>query len=423
VSGSERDDGASARPWVLRVCSVFEPPDAALTGRGVRFDPVGGMQNHTGQLTRALDRHGVRQSVVTHRPPGSPRRERIGERTTVHRFGLPVGRLRQLYWLRAGPAALRLARRADLVHAHLGEDLVVLPIALAAARSSRLPLVVTVHCSLRHTMRGTGVRALVLKQLGGLIETAICRRADAVIALTPRLAQCLEADGVARVHVIPSGVRATSLSDDPLDPFPGVGHPRIVYVGRLARSKGLHTLVDAAARLRTAGVQVLLVGDGPERRALERMLGSRGLGERVRITGFLPHRRIPAVLRHADLFCLPSEYEELGTAALEAMAAGLPIVASATGGIPGAVGPAGRLVPPGDPAALADALDALLSDESEAARLARMARERARELSWDRLVLRVLDVYRFALACRPRLRADVGGQSARGSGEHAVTAP
>jgi len=81
---------------VLRLCSVFEPPDEALTGRGVRFDPVGGMQSHTGQLTRALDRRGVRQTVVTHRPPGAPRQQRIGEHAVIHRFGLPVARA-QLY--------------------------------------------------------------------------------------------------------------------------------------------------------------------------------------------------------------------------------------------------------------------------------------------------------------------------------------
>lgn len=66
---ADRDDASGMPLKVLRVCSVFEPPDSALTGRGVLFDPVGGMQSHTGQLTRALDHRGVRHAVVTHRPP------------------------------------------------------------------------------------------------------------------------------------------------------------------------------------------------------------------------------------------------------------------------------------------------------------------------------------------------------------------
>ncbi len=61
---------------VIRLCSVFEPPPASLNGRGIRFDPIGGMQNHTAALTRALDALGVEQDVVTTRPPGAPRPRR-----------------------------------------------------------------------------------------------------------------------------------------------------------------------------------------------------------------------------------------------------------------------------------------------------------------------------------------------------------
>jgi glycogen(starch) synthase len=401
IRGGELDPGALK---VLRVCSVFEAPEAALHGRGVRFDPVGGMQSHTGQLTRELDRRGVRQAVFTHRPPGTPRRERLGRRACVYRFGLPVHHARQLYSAPAAVAALRLAPRADLVHAHLGEDLAVLAIGLAAARRASLPLVVTVHCSLRHTFAGTGPRAYVLKRIGAAIETAVCRRADAVIALTPRLARHLRDDGVAadRVHVIPSGVAAVRFDAEPaVDRFAGAGHPQIVFVGRLAAQKGVQTLVEAAARLRTPGATVLLVGDGPQRPAIERAVERLGIADRVRITGFVAHRDIPAVLRHADVFCLPSMYEELGTALLEAMHAGLPIVASRAGGIPDAVGPAARLVAPGDPAALAEALDALLADAGERTRLAALAAQRARAWEWTELAERVLDVYRRALLPGP----------------------
>ncbi|HEX8104430.1 MAG TPA: hypothetical protein VF533_17575, partial [Solirubrobacteraceae bacterium] len=83
---------------VLRLTSVFEPPDAALGDGGARFDPIGGMQNHTAQLTRALDARGVTQAVITTRPPGAPRGERLGRRAAIHRHGLPVAFARQLYW-------------------------------------------------------------------------------------------------------------------------------------------------------------------------------------------------------------------------------------------------------------------------------------------------------------------------------------
>src|SRR5688500_18209030 len=79
---------------VLRLCSVFEPPDAALHGPGVRFDPIGGMQSHTAQLTRALSARGVRQLVLAARPPGAPSRACAGG-AVVRRFGLPVPWMRQ----------------------------------------------------------------------------------------------------------------------------------------------------------------------------------------------------------------------------------------------------------------------------------------------------------------------------------------
>jgi len=220
-----------------------------------------------------------------------------------------------------------------------------------------------------------------------------------VIALTQRLAERLQADGIAaqRIHVIPSGVAAAVADADVPDRFADVGHPRIVYVGRLAPAKGVDTLVEAAARLRTPSASVLLVADGPARSSLERAIRRHRLGDRVRIAGFVPHRDIPAVLAHADVFCLPSRYEELGTALLEAMQAGVPIVASDTDGIPAVVGSAARLVAPGDPAALAAALDALLADRQQAGRLAALARERVRAWDWERLADRVLDVYRLAL--------------------------
>jgi len=91
---------------------------------------------------------------------------------------------------------------------------------------------------------------------------------------------------------------------------------------------------------------------------------------------------------------LPSVYEELGSVLLEAMAAGLPVVASAVGGIPDALGAAGRLVPPSDPAALAAAVDEVLDDPALAAGMGDAARRRATAFSWDALAGRVLDVYR-----------------------------
>ena len=386
---------------VLRLCSVFEPPPMALDGRAAQFDPIGGMQNHTAELTRGLDALGVAQVVLTTRPPGAPREHGVGRSARVVRVGLPVTSFRQVWWLPAAARLRGLARGVDLIHAHLGEDLAIVPLALAAA-GGRRPLVVTIHTSLRHTLRVTDGRAAVLKSAGGLLEKLGERRAAAVLALTPRLARLLVDRGVDpdRVQVVPSGVRpglfATDHGGTFPDPFPHLGRPRVVFVGRLAPQKGVATLVQAAARLRSATAQVLLVGDGPDRPALESEIDRFGLHGRVHVTGFVAHQQVPAVLAQTDVFVMPSVYEELGSALVEAQWAGVPVVATRVGGIPDVVddGVTGVLVPPGDPAALARAVDDLLGHPDRARALAVEGRAAAmRRYDWTHLAARVLDVY------------------------------
>jgi glycogen(starch) synthase len=389
-------------PRVLRLCSVFEPPDAVLAGDGARFDPIGGMQNHTAQLTRALAARGVPQTVVTARPPGAPRRATFAGDALVLRHGLRLRAARQLYCLGGAVSALRHAANADLVHAHVGEDLAVLPMARAAALRAGAPLVVTVHTSLRHTFAAEGPRAHALKAVGGSIEAWAQRHCAQVIALTPRLAERLVGGGLpsARVRVIPSGVVPADYETVPADPFPDIPRPRVLFVGRLHRQKGIETLMAAAQRF---GAALVVVGDGPERAAAEAAVRD----ARVHFAGFRPHREIAGLMRHADVLVVPSVYEELGTVVLEGMQAGLPIVASRTGGIPGALGDAGVLVAPGDPAALAAAVERLLADPEAARRLGTRARVRAGAYDWRELSGRVLDVYAAALETIPASAAAV----------------
>jgi glycogen(starch) synthase len=395
---------AAAPLRVLRICSVFEPPDAALTPRGARFDPIGGMQNHAAQLTRALDRRGVRQTVLTTRPPGAPVVTRSGRLARVVRVGLPVPHLRQCYAVPAAPLAAVLAARADLVHVHLGEDLAAYPIALAAARLHGLPLVLTLHTSLRHTLAGVDVRSRFLRLAGGALERAAVRAADGVIVLTPRLAALAARDGGCAPRVIPSGVNPAEFAGPFDDPLPAAGRPRVLYVGRLAAQKDVATLVRAAALLRAPAAQVVLAGDGPQREALERLALRLGVAGRVRFLGFRPHREVPALLAHADVLVMPSVYEELGSALVEGLQAGVPIVATRVGGIPDAVGDAGVLVEPRDPAALARAIDDVLSRPALAGRLRAAAERRRAAYDWNALAGRVLDVYREAVRRRAARR-------------------
>ena len=402
---------------VLRLCSVFEPPAApardgtALPGeldtRAAGFDPIGGMQNHTAALTRCLDDLGIRQTVLTSRL-AAPRATTASGGATVSRRGLPVRRLRQLWALDALPAVLRRGARVDVVHAHQGEDLAVLPLALLAARRHACPLVVTVHCSVGHTLTGTSVRTRLLRRVGGWVERSALRRADAVVVLTERSAAALRADGVPadRLVVNPSGFDPALIAGALRDVFPRVPRPRVGYVGRLAPQKRADRLVEAFGRMRRTG-SLVLVGDGPDRALVRRLVAASPARERVTEVGFVDHATVPSVLSSIDVLVLPSAYEEMGSVLTEAMAAGLPVVATDVGGIPEVVrhGETGLLVPPDDVDALAAALDRVVGDAALRERLAAGARARARGYSWPVLAGRVAEVYVRVLGGDPAARA------------------
>ncbi|MCI0689859.1 MAG: glycosyltransferase [Sporichthyaceae bacterium] len=367
------------------------------------------MQTHTHELTLALDRLGVVQTVVTTRPPTVDREQTIGVRSRVIRLGLPVPWFRQLYSWPAAGLLPRLAADADLIHAHLGEDLAVVPLALRAARRHNLPLVLTVHTSVRHTLAVTGPRSALLATVGGALERRGAAAAAAVIALAPRLAELIRADGrTGPVYVVPSGVTsARPDSDGDEDLLAGIPRPRVVFLGRLHAQKQVDTLVRAAGQL--PDTQIVLVGDGPERASLQRLAQRLGVAARVRFLGFVPHERVAGLLRGADALALPSRYEELGTALLEGMQAGLPIVASATGGVRQVIddGRTGLLVPPGDPSVLAAALRQVLTDSTLAARLGGAARIEATRYDWTDLADQILVIYNSVLHTGGRqLRAE-----------------
>lgn len=184
-----------------------------------------------------------------------------------------------------------------------------------------------------------------------------------------------------RAHVVRCGIDLDEWRFAPR--ARGAGPPTIVALGRLSPEKGFTVLVEAMARLRDAGVaaRLLLVGDGPERRTIEAAVAAQRLGDRVTLAGELPPEGVRARLREADIFCLPSFSEGLPVSIMEAMAAGVPVVATWIAGIPELAedGATALTVPPARADALADALRRLVEDPALGARLATAARARVEE--------------------------------------------
>lgn len=184
--------------------------------------------------------------------------------------------------------------------------------------------------------------------------------------------------------------------------------PLLITVGRLAPPKDPFTLLEALRQLPCG--RLLVVGDGPYRPQVEALLRSSPIAERVRLLG--EREDIPDLLAAADLFLLASHKEGLPRAIIEAMMVGLPVVATQVGGVPELVehGRTGFLIPPGDPQALAQAVQSLLENPTLARRMGGAGQQKAlREFTLDQMCARTYRVYQEVLKC--------GAQPAGPSGE------
>jgi L-malate glycosyltransferase len=220
------------------------------------------------------------------------------------------------------------------------------------------------------------------------------RCAHGVVANSHAAAQHLQQEGVSsdRIHVIPNGIEIVRY-----DARRGVRPiTTIVTVANLRREKAHEVLLHAAARLapRHRALRYVVVGDGPRRDELVALTASLGLES---VVTFVGHREdVPAILAQADLFVLPSRSEAFPNGAMEAMAAGLPVIASRVGGLLDLIEDqrTGILVPPAEPADLAAAIEQLVLDPERAFALGSAARaELARNYSFERMVRAFEDLY------------------------------
>jgi L-malate glycosyltransferase len=231
------------------------------------------------------------------------------------------------------------------------------------------------------------------------------RCATKVAANSPAARAFLEREGVATgsIVVIPNGLDTEAFA--PRTPSGRIR--RLITVANLRPEKSHETLIAAAGLLvrDVPDLRLQVVGAGPRRGALEALAATRGLSGHVE---FLGHREdVPALLAAADAFVLPSRSEAFPNGALEAMAAGLPVIASAVGGLLDLIddGRTGRLVPPGDAKALAAALRAFIERPGEAETIGRAARAAVRDrYSFDRMTASFEELYLTGLDARAATR-------------------
>ncbi|MEV5557527.1 glycosyltransferase [Nonomuraea wenchangensis] len=243
-------------------------------------------------------------------------------------------------------------------------------------------------------------------------EREIGKRADAVLATCGDEVGELCAMGVPeqRITVVPCGVDLEHFRPD------GPKAPRttgrmILSIGRMVPRKGVDTVI--AALRQVPGAELVIAGGGPddeEAVRLRALAAAYGLAERVHVIGSVPRAHVPALMRAADVLVTVPWYEPFGMVTVEAMACGVPVVASAVGGHLDTVAGCGVLVPPRRPRALARALLDLLGDEHERARVGAAGARRARErYGWPRVAERTETVYAQVIGGRPCGLEAMGG--------------
>jgi D-inositol-3-phosphate glycosyltransferase len=401
-------DAARARVAVLSLHT--SPLDQPGTGDS------GGMNVYVRALSERLAERGVALDVFTRcSGRGVPEVEEVGPLVRVIQIQAgpcaPVAKddLPPLLPEFAGAVTGAGEGRYDLVHAHYWLSGWA---GRAVKRAWDVPLVASFHTLGRVKNLADVHDPEPPRRLGG--EHGVVRAADLILVPTPaEAAQLTDLYGARpdRIRVVPPGVDLARFRPRPAEEAKGAlgvsGRPVVLFVGRLQRLKGPDVAIRAfgeAVRARPdlmADAVLLLVGGpsgphpGSQAGRLRRLARRAGVSDRVRFLPPVPHDDLGSVYAAADVVVMPSRSESFGLVALEAQAGGVPVIASAVGGLRYVVaeGESGFLVPPGDHRALADRLLQLLGHPGLRARLSAGAVRHASRFSWEQTADLVHAVY------------------------------
>ncbi|WP_018133138.1 1,4-alpha-glucan branching protein domain-containing protein [Effusibacillus pohliae] len=385
-----------SRPRVLMLTWEFPP----MT--------VGGLARHVYDLSRYLVRHGWEVHVVTSEIGEYPHDE-VVDGVHVHRVHVmkPDGG-EFVHWafqlnlmmIDACQMLIDSGLTFDLIHAH---DWLVCYAAKTIKHMYHLPLVATIHAT-EHG-RNEGIYT-DLQQYISHLEWRLTYEAQRVIVCSTYMRREVEtifqlpAD---KLDVIPNGVDPELLQPkaavDRRDKQRyAMDHERIVlFIGRLVREKGVHTLLEAAPAILAEfpDVKFVIAGKGPAAGELQQLAERMGVREKVLFTGFIPDDERNRLLQIAEVAVFPSRYEPFGIVALEAMAAGTAVVVSDVGGLGDVVqhGHNGLKMYPGDAHSLATQVKDLLRDPHWASGLAQTALAEIGRFDWNRIAEQTIGVY------------------------------
>ncbi|MET8158148.1 glycosyltransferase [Sphaerisporangium sp. NPDC005289] len=407
----------------MRIALVSEHANPLAAVGGV---DAGGQNVHIAGLAAALAGLGHEVTVYTRRVAGhEPLTVTMSPGVTVEHVPAgppePLPKDELLPYMPAFAAHLARrwrAARPDVAHAHFWMSGLA---ALTAAEELRVPVVQTFHAlgTVKRRWQGTADTSPPCRLA---VERDIGRRAAAIVATcTDEVSELAAMDvPVERVTVVPCGVDLALFHPDAPLPHPADadgrrprldGVARILSIGRLVPRKGVETIIEALAHV--PGAHLTIAGGDPgdeESTRLSRLVAASGLSGRVRLIGSVARADVPALMRSALAVVTVPWYEPFGMVPVEAMACGVPVVASAVGGHLDTVSGWGALVPPRRPRALAGVLRDLLARPDVRASMADAGVRRARSrYGWPRVAAQTESVYRSLIGDRLDRLAAAGG--------------
>jgi len=382
----------------------------------VAYDPIGGIHVQVWRITKALQKAGISQTVLTSHIPGSRRDQEFSDTLRVESVGISFPKF-IFRTLIGGSWFFSIAKRLlkgrlnhDIVHIHYNSWLWCRLLSEIAHRL-HIPVVVTLNSQL---WVSRSPRWLVTGRHFNLslwVDRWALRKCDCLVSLTEKEATFWTNElalNPERVFVIPDTIDPEKFRvkiDNTIlckirKRFNIPNNKKIVtYIGRLRSEKGWQDLPEITEEVCDADAFMLICGDGPDRRKLENAMPKNRKENGWCITGFLDPDEIKAVLHITDVFVMPSRREAFGSVLLEVMAAGVPAIAYAVGGIVEVAGTpkAIRLIPPMDKFAFVQAILELLTDPKQCEYLIEQGHRRVEDFSIKHATEETLRCYQSLL--------------------------
>lgn len=363
------------------------------------FPKVGGAEQVVYSIAKELQRKGHTPFVITQVP------RRLSYDDSIYSF--PVIRYKRPWSFKLSLAMnpirktilhLNREHKFDLIHAHMAYPSGF--IAAELKEKERIPIVITPHGSdIRETSRYRKSN-IIWKRIIYALDTA-----DAITAISKYMQEIIEkilSKDKGKIRLIPNGIDFEEFNKKIAPPpdLPSEAQTKqryILYIGGIKRRKGVDILIEAAKILKERGLsdlKILIAGDGKEKDKIKELIALYGLNENAKLIGIIQGKGKVYLLQNAAAQVIPSRIEPLGIVALEGMAAGCLVIASAVGGLTDIIEDqkTGILIRPEDPLMLADAINYILTTDLED--IKSKARQAAQKYDWSNIVDQYIRLYK-----------------------------